>query len=258
MPSGGGLTRRSRRSPIGPTLSCPGPCTSASRATPPTATTSPARRSAGALRRSSSSATSPIDVPQLLVESSRRAMAAAADAFYGHPSAALDVVGITGTNGKTTTAFLLHAVLEAAGRRTGLLGTVEQRVGGRVEPVVRTTPESVDLQARAAADGRRRRRGLRDGGVVARPRARARGRRAVRRRRVHQPDAGPPRLPPRHGALLPRQGAAVRDRPGRDQRRRRVRPPPGGRGRRAGAHLRPRRRRTPTCARTRSRSARAG
>jgi UDP-N-acetylmuramoyl-L-alanyl-D-glutamate--2,6-diaminopimelate ligase len=87
------------------------------------------------------------DVPQLLVESSRRAMAAAADAFYGHPSAALDVVGITGTNGKTTTAFLLHAVLEAAGRRSGLLGTVEQRVGGQVEPVVRTTPESVDLQA---------------------------------------------------------------------------------------------------------------
>ncbi len=88
-----------------------------------------------------------LGVTQLVVESARRAMAAAADAFYGHPSAALDVVGITGTNGKTTTAFLLHAVLEAAGRRTGLLGTVEQRVGGRVEPVVRTTPESVDLQA---------------------------------------------------------------------------------------------------------------
>src|SRR6476646_10716593 len=88
-----------------------------------------------------------IDVPQLVVESARTAMAAAADAFYGHPSEALAVVGITGTNGKTTTAFLMHAVLEAAGRQTGLLGTVEQRVGGRVEPVVRTTTESVDLQA---------------------------------------------------------------------------------------------------------------
>jgi len=88
-----------------------------------------------------------LDVPQLVVASSRRAMAAAADAFYGRPSEALTVVGITGTNGKTTTAFLLHAVLEAAGRQSGLLGTVEQRVGGRVEPVVRTTPESVDLQA---------------------------------------------------------------------------------------------------------------
>jgi UDP-N-acetylmuramoyl-L-alanyl-D-glutamate--2,6-diaminopimelate ligase len=58
-----------------------------------------------------------LDVPQLVVDSSRRAMAEAADAFYGHPSSVLDVVGITGTNGKTTTAFLLHAVLEAAGRR---------------------------------------------------------------------------------------------------------------------------------------------
>ena len=86
-------------------------------------------------------------VPQLVVESARRAMAAAADAFYGHPSQELQVVGVTGTNGKTTTAFLLHAVLEAAGLRPGLLGTVEQRVGGVVEPVTRTTPESVDLQA---------------------------------------------------------------------------------------------------------------
>src|SRR3954468_15601875 len=58
-----------------------------------------------------------LGVPELVVESSRRAMAVAADAFYGHPSASLEVVGITGTNGKTTTAFLLHAVLEAAGRR---------------------------------------------------------------------------------------------------------------------------------------------
>jgi UDP-N-acetylmuramoyl-L-alanyl-D-glutamate--2,6-diaminopimelate ligase len=88
-----------------------------------------------------------LGVTEIEVESARRAMAAAADAFYGHPSEALDVVGITGTNGKTTTAFLVHAVLEAAGRQAGLLGTVEQRVGGRVEPVVRTTPESVDLQA---------------------------------------------------------------------------------------------------------------
>ena len=87
------------------------------------------------------------DVPQLVVASSRLAMAAAADAFYGHPSRQLQVVGVTGTNGKTTTAFLLHAVLDAAGLRPGLLGTVEQRVGGVVEPVIRTTPESVDLQA---------------------------------------------------------------------------------------------------------------
>src|SRR5579862_962459 len=86
-------------------------------------------------------------VPQLVVDSSRRALAAAADAFFGHPSRDLQVVGVTGTNGKTTTAFLMYAVLQAAGRRPGLLGTVESRVGGRVLPVVRTTPEAVDLQA---------------------------------------------------------------------------------------------------------------
>ncbi len=90
----------------------------------------------------------PLDVavPQLLVESSRVAMALAADAVYGHPSRVLQMVGVTGTNGKTTTAYLIHAVLDAAGLRPGLLGTVEQRVGGVVEPVERTTPESVDLQ----------------------------------------------------------------------------------------------------------------
>ena len=87
-----------------------------------------------------------VPVPQLLVESSRVAMALAADAVYGHPSRLLQMVGVTGTNGKTTTAYLIHAVLDAAGLRPGLLGTVEQRVGGVVEPVERTTPESVDLQ----------------------------------------------------------------------------------------------------------------
>jgi UDP-N-acetylmuramoyl-L-alanyl-D-glutamate--2,6-diaminopimelate ligase len=87
------------------------------------------------------------DVPQLVVPSARRAMAAAAAEFYGHPSGELDVVGVTGTNGKTTTAYLVHAVLDAAGRRPGLLGTVESRIGGgAVEAVERTTPESVDLQ----------------------------------------------------------------------------------------------------------------
>jgi UDP-N-acetylmuramoyl-L-alanyl-D-glutamate--2,6-diaminopimelate ligase len=100
----------------------------------------------------------PVDVPQLVVASSRRAMALAADALYGHPSADLAVVGVTGTNGKTTTVYLVHAVLEAALGSAGLLGTVESRVGGVVEPVARTTPESVDLQAtlrRMAAAGDR-------------------------------------------------------------------------------------------------------
>ena len=85
-------------------------------------------------------------MPQLVVPSTRAAMATAADVFFGEPTRELEVAGVTGTNGKTTTAFLLHSVLEAAGRRPGLLGTVESRVGGEVRPVVRTTPEAIDLQ----------------------------------------------------------------------------------------------------------------
>ncbi|MBA3475946.1 MAG: UDP-N-acetylmuramoyl-L-alanyl-D-glutamate--2,6-diaminopimelate ligase, partial [Actinobacteria bacterium] len=86
------------------------------------------------------------EVPQLLVPSSRAAMATAADVFFGEPTRELEVAGVTGTNGKTTTAFLLHAILAAADRRPGLLGTVESRIGGAVRPVVRTTPEAIDLQ----------------------------------------------------------------------------------------------------------------
>jgi len=85
-------------------------------------------------------------VPQLLVPSVREAMAPAADAFFGHPSRELTVAGVTGTNGKTTTAFLLFSILAAAGRRPGLLGTVESRVGGERRGVARTTPEAIDLQ----------------------------------------------------------------------------------------------------------------
>jgi UDP-N-acetylmuramoyl-L-alanyl-D-glutamate--2,6-diaminopimelate ligase len=86
------------------------------------------------------------EVPQLVVPSARAAMATAADVFFGEPTRELEVAGVTGTSGKTTTAFLLHSVLDVAGRRPGLLGTVESRVGGDVRPVVRTTPEAIDLQ----------------------------------------------------------------------------------------------------------------
>ena len=85
-------------------------------------------------------------VPQLVVPDARVAMAVAADTFFGEPTRELEVAAVTGTNGKTTTAYLLHAVLTAAGRRPGLLGTVEARVGGEPRPVVRTTPEAIDLQ----------------------------------------------------------------------------------------------------------------
>src|ERR687887_35539 len=72
-----------------------------------------------------------VHVPQIVVDDSRAAMAVAADVFFGHPTGELEVVGVTGTNGKTTTAHLVYAILAAAGER---------------RPVVRTTPEAIDLQ----------------------------------------------------------------------------------------------------------------
>jgi UDP-N-acetylmuramoyl-L-alanyl-D-glutamate--2,6-diaminopimelate ligase len=86
-------------------------------------------------------------VVQLLVANARAAMAPAADAFYGRPSHELEIAAVTGTNGKTTTAFLLFSILAAAGRRPGLIGTVEWRVGGERRPAIHTTPEAIDLQA---------------------------------------------------------------------------------------------------------------
>ncbi len=83
-----------------------------------------------------------IQVPKI-----RRALADAARAFYGHPEAQLRLVGITGTNGKTTTAYLLESILRAAEIRAGLFGTIEYRVGDRVFPATNTTPESLDLIA---------------------------------------------------------------------------------------------------------------
>jgi UDP-N-acetylmuramoyl-L-alanyl-D-glutamate--2,6-diaminopimelate ligase len=88
-----------------------------------------------------------LGVPEVLVPDVRAAMGPAAARFYGDPTAELDVVGITGTNGKTTTAFLVRHLLEAGGRSCGLLGTVKRVVGGVEEEVERTTPEAIDLQA---------------------------------------------------------------------------------------------------------------
>jgi UDP-N-acetylmuramoyl-L-alanyl-D-glutamate--2,6-diaminopimelate ligase len=87
-----------------------------------------------------------VDVPQLLVASVRESMAVAADVFFGEPTKELELAGVTGTNGKTTTAFLLRSMLEAAGRRPGLVGTVEWQVGGELRPAPFTTPEAIDLQ----------------------------------------------------------------------------------------------------------------
>ncbi len=87
-----------------------------------------------------------LDVPQLLVEDARIAMAVAADAFFGEPTRTLEVAGVTGTNGKTTSAFLLRSVLDAADRSPGLVGTIEWVVGGKVRPAPHTTPEAIELQ----------------------------------------------------------------------------------------------------------------
>ncbi|MDQ4143609.1 MAG: UDP-N-acetylmuramoyl-L-alanyl-D-glutamate--2,6-diaminopimelate ligase [Actinomycetota bacterium] len=86
-------------------------------------------------------------VPEVLVTDARRAMARIAAEFYDRPGDDLMLLGVTGTNGKTTTAFLLESILTAGGLSTGLIGTIETRVAGRRKAGVRTTPESLDLQA---------------------------------------------------------------------------------------------------------------
>ena len=85
------------------------------------------------------------DIPTLEVEHGRRALAEASAAFFGHPERKLAAIGITGTNGKTTTAFLTEALLNAAGRKTVLVGTIEYHLAGEVRPSLHTTPESRDL-----------------------------------------------------------------------------------------------------------------
>ena len=85
-------------------------------------------------------------VPQIVVPDVRAALGPAAVQFFGDPSRDLDVAAITGTNGKTTTAFLLHSILRSAGRRPALLTNIERLVGGVARPTGLNTPESIDLQ----------------------------------------------------------------------------------------------------------------
>ncbi len=87
-----------------------------------------------------------VGATQVRVADARAAMAPIAVRFWGDPTAKLNVAGVTGTNGKTTTAFLIRHILESQGTRTGLLGTVKRIVGGVEEEVERTTPEAIDLQ----------------------------------------------------------------------------------------------------------------
>jgi UDP-N-acetylmuramoyl-L-alanyl-D-glutamate--2,6-diaminopimelate ligase len=94
-------------------------------------------------------------VPWIEVANARVAMARLSAEFYGHPSRSMAVVGITGTNGKTTTAYLLRSVFEAAGKKCGLLGTVAYSIGDQELPAERTTPEAPDVQGmfRRMVDG---------------------------------------------------------------------------------------------------------
>ena len=100
-----------------------------------------------------------VGVPEIVVSDARVAMARIAAEAYGRPGDDLLLLGVTGTNGKTTTAFLLDSILRASGRTTGLIGTIETRIAGHRRPGVRTTPESLDLQALLAE--------MRDEGVTA-------------------------------------------------------------------------------------------
>src|SRR5438128_4651770 len=97
-----------------------------------------------------------VGVAQIIVPSARTALARAAAAYYGHPSRQLTVVGITGTNGKTTTSYLVDALLQTRGLRTGVIGTIQYRIGAETLPAGQTTPEALELQsmlARMYADG---------------------------------------------------------------------------------------------------------
>jgi UDP-N-acetylmuramoyl-L-alanyl-D-glutamate--2,6-diaminopimelate ligase len=87
-----------------------------------------------------------VPVPQAVVPDVRLSMALAAAALAGNPSRDLSVVGVTGTNGKTTSSFLVRAMLEAAGLPCGLIGTIEARVGGAAVPLRHTTPDALELQ----------------------------------------------------------------------------------------------------------------
>lgn len=86
-----------------------------------------------------------IDIPQYKVADSRSALAILADTFYGHPSGKMNVIGITATNGKTTTSFMVNEIFETSGLKTGLIGTVVVKVDDEKEASVLTTPESLDL-----------------------------------------------------------------------------------------------------------------
>ena len=89
----------------------------------------------------------PLNVPQLIVPDGREAMARAAACFYGHPERELTMLAVTGTNGKTSVTYMVKSVAETAGKKVGLIGTIQNLIGEEKVYTERTTPESVDLFA---------------------------------------------------------------------------------------------------------------
>ncbi|RAS79796.1 UDP-N-acetylmuramoyl-L-alanyl-D-glutamate--2,6-diaminopimelate ligase [Priestia endophytica] len=87
-----------------------------------------------------------VDIPVVIVKDTRRVMALLANFFYGQPTKKLKLIGVTGTNGKTTVTHLLEAIFQEKKQKTGVIGTIETRIGSEVYPVQNTTPESLALQ----------------------------------------------------------------------------------------------------------------
>ena len=86
------------------------------------------------------------DIPVVVVQDSHKALALVSAAFFGHPSREMTLVGITGTSGKTTTAYLIESIMKAAGNAVGVIGTINYRLNGEERPAPTTTPQSYDLQ----------------------------------------------------------------------------------------------------------------
>ena len=121
-------------------------------------------------------------LPLVTVPSTRDVLPLLAATFYGEPSRRLDLIGVTGTNGKTTTAYMIESIFRTLGEKTGLIGTIGATVGGKSVPLERTTPEAPDLQslfADMAQANVRRCVGRRNGGQLSCARAASRQRHPV-------------------------------------------------------------------------------
>lgn len=88
----------------------------------------------------------PQHVTKVFVDDTRLAMALMSRTFYGHPAQNIPIIGVTGTNGKTTVTYLIKSILEETGKKVGLIGTIANMIGPKMLPAERTTPESMDLQ----------------------------------------------------------------------------------------------------------------